>query len=457
MKKQHSSSSLLRKYVFIIFGAIILVPMSLPLLSLVFYSVTDWMYGAPTMYQGSELEETIHTNAKQLETASPSEVNRTINEIKEEYPDASLFWVDKEGELQYQVGNPKGARKTWNTSEAIQFMKESINENPFTVVAFIGEDRSNGFLVFQISRTFLDNKMNRYIMEYGPYFYFAGTAVIYIAFIVVSYLFFHRIRKRLIGLQEAMIPSDTNTIPKPIPIDKRDEIGLLKETFNNMIYTLEESRTKEKQEEKLRREITANLSHDLRTPLTTLRGQIYTLKEEVTSEQGKEALSLADEKISYLGELIDNLLAYSLLTSHRYPYNPEQTDLVRLVRTSLAEWYPSFEGEDFEVNVAFPKQPLNVFLDPKWMQRVLDNVFQNVIRHAKQGKYINITIIEKNNDITLEVNDKGPGFEQQPSSSKGTGIGLRIISLMVKEMGGEWDIQSSTEGNSYYFHFHAKK
>jgi signal transduction histidine kinase len=293
-----------------------------------------------------------------------------------------------------------------------------------------------------VPRGEMDTEWEKVSRSYD-YYYLIATIGVLGLFLFVSWVFFYRIRQRLLRLQEAMDKPAEGGIPLPIAIEKKDEIGQLEAAFNRMIDQLETGRLREREEEELRRQLIANLSHDLRTPLTTIRGHAYSLKKEITSEKGQESLELIDDKISYLGQLIENLLSYTLLTSGKYPYNPEKTDIVRLVKTSAAAWYPVFENEGFELDIDLPDKSILWEIDGQWMNRILDNLFQNILRHAAQGKYAGVLLdVEKE---ILTIKDKGPGMTGE-STGKGAGIGLSIAALMLKEMNLDLQINSSSGG-----------
>ncbi|MBT2287591.1 HAMP domain-containing histidine kinase, partial [Paenibacillus albidus] len=161
---------------------------------------------------------------------------------------------------------------------------------------------------------------------------------IIVAFVVVSWLFFLRFRKRLTRLQEAMsFSANNNSFPKPIAVetDRMDEIDQLGGSFNWMIQQLEDSRKREYEEELLRHRLIANLSHDLRTPLTILRGQVTRLNKESISLEGQNSLTEMNHTITRVGDLMDDLLSYTLLTSGKHPFGPTSTDIGRLVRASV--------------------------------------------------------------------------------------------------------------------------
>ncbi|GJM69821.1 hypothetical protein HMSSN036_20370 [Paenibacillus macerans] len=89
-------------------------------------------------------------------------------------------------------------------------------------------------------------------------------------FVLLSYLFFRNIRKRLLRLEAGMTHPGPSGLPSPIKEGRPDEIGRLEQAFNHMVYELQDSRQREREEEDLRKNLISQLSHDLRTPLTVL-------------------------------------------------------------------------------------------------------------------------------------------------------------------------------------------
>lgn len=270
---------------------------------------------------------------------------------------------------------------------------------------------------------------------------------IMIAFVVISWLFFLRLRKRLTLLQEVMsFSTNHNSFPKPISVqsDRMDEIDQLGSSFNWMIQQLEDSRKREYEEELLRHRLIANLSHDLRTPLTILRGHATRLNKESMSLEGHHSLAEMDHTITRVGDLMDDLLSYTLLTSGKHPFLPISTDIGRLVRASVAAWYPAFEEKEIQVDVDLPAEETFYWeADPKWMTRVLDNLFQNILRHAAEGKYINI-VVDVEKELILVV-DRGPGMDNS-SYERGAGIGLSISNYMLEKMKLKADFTSNENG-----------
>ncbi|OMD34728.1 HAMP domain-containing sensor histidine kinase [Paenibacillus odorifer] len=270
---------------------------------------------------------------------------------------------------------------------------------------------------------------------------------IIVAFVIISWIFFLRLRKRLTRLQEVMsFSANINSYPKPIIVqsERMDEIDQLGSSFNWMIQQLEDSRNREHEEELLRHRLIANLSHDLRTPLTILRGHVTRLNKESMSLEGQNSLTEINHTITRVGDLMDDLLSYTLLTSGKHPFMPTSTDIGRLVRASVAAWYPVFEEKEIQIEVDLPTEETFYWeADPKWMTRVLDNLFQNILRHAAEGKYVNIVVdVEKEQII---VADRGPGMNNS-SYERGVGIGLSTSNYMLKKMKLKADFISNEDG-----------
>ncbi|MEK5068430.1 HAMP domain-containing sensor histidine kinase [Sporosarcina sp. FSL K6-1508] len=440
MKKLRNS--LLTQYLVIIIVATMILPIGIPLLSIVFYNITHQEDLSNRYYNGTDLEEMWHETAKELTGASEAQIHSKLTELKSIYHEASIYWVDETGHTRDKFPKSLSVPDIWSSSFTIDFMKKNrgYTIDPFTVVAFIGNGQNNGFMVLQIPRSDMVNPRNQ-LQERYDYIFPIALLAIFILFILISMLFFYRIRNRLLHLQKAMAVPEANGIPSTIEVTKQDEIGRLGHSFNRMIQELESSRNRQLEEEELRKELIANLSHDLRTPLTTIRGHAYRLKKEPISEQGQESLDFIDAKVNYMGELIENLLAYTLLTTGKYPFHPENVDIIRLIRTSFSAWYPLFENFQFDIQLEIPEKQLKWEIDPQMFCRVLDNLFQNIYRHAKSGRFVAVRIENE----TIVIEDHGPGMKTK-SSQKGVGVGLSVISLMLKEMQLDWTIETSEKG-----------
>ncbi|MFA9558326.1 histidine kinase dimerization/phospho-acceptor domain-containing protein [Evansella sp. AB-rgal1] len=420
--------------------SMLILPIAFPLASFVTYLPAIIFKDDIITYNSTEIASLWHEAAEQLSSPMQEEIIHTLENWEEMYEEASMFWVDEWGRTRFKTDPSLPIPELWNPSYTVSFMKDSYGGDPFTVVAFIGSTKDDGFLVLQIPRVFMDYPI-RQLEEYYQYIYLGMVALVLLVFISLSWFFFKRIRKRIVQLQVSMDVKDKG-IPSRVKVGEKDEIGALEESFNNMIHQLEEGRLREQEEEQLRKELIANLSHDLRTPLASIRAHTFSLgEEEKLSSKGKQSVAIIDKKIDYLHNLIENLLSYTLLTSGKYTYCPRDIDINRAIRMSLTAWYPIFEKEKFTIDIQLHEQTVYWEIDPNWFERILDNVFQNVVRHALSGKYIGVLFDGK----TISIIDKGQGMKEE-SFNAGVGIGLSIVHIMAKEMKISWEIKSSNTG-----------
>ncbi|WP_438447262.1 HAMP domain-containing sensor histidine kinase [Gorillibacterium sp. sgz5001074] len=444
-RKLRLRNSLLSQYVLLVLSALILLPGALVVMTMSAYWMTLTLgkeSTSPYRDDGRVLEREWHAEAAALAGATAEKVDERLRQLREVYPEASLFWVDRSGQTRLALPDRPDLPGTWNASYTVQFMKERVQGDPFTVVAFIGDDVSlqEGFMTIQVPLRLMDMNRPRSVP------YLIGMGALSALFLGVSLLFFLRIRRRLVRLQEAMtLPAaDRSSLPAPVPVLNGDEIGRLEAAFNEMVRQLQEGREREAGEEKLRRELIARLSHDLRTPLTAIRGHAYSLRRETLSAQALASVDLIERKTDALGQLLENLLSFSLLSAGKYPLSKRRTDVVRLVRTHFAGWYPVFEQEGFTMELDLPETAFHWEIDPLGLERMLDNYLQNVLRHAKPGGYIGLRV-EPEGGGRITIEDRGPGMQGR-SDERGAGIGLSIARLLAKEMGLATKIRSGQGG-----------
>ncbi|MCM3403504.1 HAMP domain-containing sensor histidine kinase [Cytobacillus oceanisediminis] len=440
--------SLQAKYMTIILVALFLFQAAYLLIAMLAMGLQEDISGEKSKNESdpNHIEEKWHADAKKLERASQEAILSHFSKWKKKYPDASMFWVDEHGNLMEQLDVKGDLPANWTPAFTAKFIKERYGGDPFTVISFIGGDEKNGFIVLEIPRNLFLPPIVEVTEKYGLLLG-AGLLLIITLFIIVSFLFFRGIRKRLLHLQEAMERRDMDNLPIGIDVQKNDEIGQLEQTFNEMILELKESKQREQEEEQLRRELIANLSHDLRTPLTKINAQTYSIAKEKLSSEGKQAVKALETSIVKIDRLIENLMSYTLLMASKHKQELTELDAVRFVRESMASWYPVFEKESFEVIIELEPFQEKWQADPVWLSRIFDNILQNVLRHAKDGLYLEVATESTDEYDAIVFIDHGKGLKNS-SNEKGAGIGLSIVDMMVKGMKLEWDIDSGDEGTS---------
>ncbi|GAA3400409.1 HAMP domain-containing sensor histidine kinase [Paenibacillus hodogayensis] len=448
--------SLLSRYLLLLLAALLFVPVAIPASIGASWFVNRFFSDSPLFGRlpygtGLDIEQAWHREAARLAGATDEQLESRLMELKRQYPDASLFWVDGGGVTRLQLPVQQERPVRWTADEAIAFMKEraSQGEGPFTVIAFIGGEarQHGGFMVLELPRRFLKRGAVEGQSDTALFGYFLVALLLF--FIVLSYLFFRQIRGRLLQLKTAMTAPDETGIPRPIPVGRPDEIGQVTKAFNDMVDQLMRSKEREREEEALRQRLIGSLSHDLRTPLTVIGGHLFTLEQEPLTETGRRSVQLMALKLGDLDRLLDHLLSYNLLANGKYTLTLRQADMLRLVRQSAAAWYPVWEKARLETELELPESPLMWEVDEQAFTRVLDNLFQNVVRHAGAGGYIGISIVSREGVPALLIADRGPGIRAS-GTTKGAGLGLSVVDLLLKEMKLRRETESTEAGTRVY-------
>ena len=220
----------------------------------------------------------------------------------------------------------------------------------------------------------------------------------------------------------------------------RDEVGELARAFNSMAAELAEV-------DRIRRDLVANASHELRTPIGALRAALENAVDDV--EPLDAAAMLA--QVERLGRLVEQLLDLSKLESGAAQLDRERFPATRLVGRIVEEWRP--RAEDREVRLeSSVEAALVVDGDPERLHQVLANLVANAIRHAPPGSAVLVSAAGDNGSARLEVSDSGPGipadeaervFERfyrsdhaRAASDGGSGLGLAIARWVVDLHGG---------------------
>ena len=434
--------------------AIILAAFALwPILPAIYYS--PYFLFNIEKYDTQRLMEMWNKEATALDGSRTHEINLHLQSIHTDYPEAQIFWVDGKGNTMFIEEHLENIPEKWTFMESLVFLEDrkfdfyqylqgNVQEK-YTITSLIGNDPNQGIMIFQIP----SSKTNLGLTTVKDTMFFVFFFGISTCFLIISWLFFYNIRKRLVRLQYAMTDTAEEGIPKVVSIKTMDEIGKLQESFNEMIGQLKRSREREEQEEILRKQLTANISHDLRTPLTVMRQHVYTVQKAPSSSKGTDSLKVIENKLNDMDKMIHNLLSYSLLSAGKYPIKLRETNILDELLKGIVEWYPVFEGKGFTVDIDLPEKTITWMVDPFLFRNILDNLFQNVLRHASSGKYIGISIIEEGESTFIVIKDRGKGFNQE-SETKGAGIGLSIVDLMVKEMNLKWYISSNIEMTCIY-------
>jgi signal transduction histidine kinase len=242
------------------------------------------------------------------------------------------------------------------------------------------------------------------------------------------------------------------------------ELARVFEALETMRSKISELLAREREAEADRRELIANLSHDLRTPLSAIRGYVDGLREGIanTPEMVARYLSVLGKKIQDLDRMIGQIFLLSTLEAHEAPQELRLFDLRAFLRDSVEELRLSVSADLIHIDdEGLEGSPCTVLADPLQLRRAMENLVDNAVRHGGRCP-INVTIglTERSNRAELRVEDNGRGIppaeaarvfdrfsRSDPSrSGGGVGLGLAIARRIVEAHGGTIRLESRAEG-----------
>ncbi|MGH7752759.1 MAG: sensor histidine kinase, partial [Gemmatimonadales bacterium] len=220
----------------------------------------------------------------------------------------------------------------------------------------------------------------------------------------------------------------------------------------------------------VRRDFVANVSHELKTPLTSISGYAETLLSDTPDEATrKRFLEVIAVNATRMQHLVDDLLDLARLESGQWQVQPQPTDIAMAGREAFAAFTERAAQRGVRFDLDVPPGAA-AWVDPEAFRQVLDNLFDNAVRHTPQGGRILLTARPAEDAVEVAVQDTGSGIPHQhlhrvferfyradPGRSRqegGTGLGLAIVKHLVEAHGGTVSIESAVgEGTTVRMHF----
>jgi two-component system OmpR family sensor kinase len=246
--------------------------------------------------------------------------------------------------------------------------------------------------------------------------------------------------------------------PRAPEIDPRSEVGRVAGAFNSMLGHVEDALTKRHASEERLRSFAADASHELRTPVASIRGhaELALLHPDPVPQKVVRALERIEAEAARMGEVVDDLLLLARLDAGR-PLERSPVDLTRLVLDAVTDAQAAGPGHRWTLEL--PEEPVTVPGDAHRLHQVLANLLANARLHTPVGTTVTISLQTDAGSAALKVHDDGPGvavdirpkvFERfthgdrrrTEGAGTGTGLGLSIVAAVAEAHGGSVALES---------------
>lgn len=462
--------SLYGKLVFWLFT--ILLSVSIALVTMANYSIP--------LYQ-QELTQKLHVSlAKNLVDAYPLLQKEEINQeslknvfsgLMKVNPAIEVYLLDQQGKiLAFDAPPGKVKLNNVNLSSVKKFLGPNtkfpvIGDNPrsfqekkvFSAAPIFHNNTLEGYLYIVLGGDEFDSVVNMikgsYILQMTAISFTLVILITFIAGILIFNIMTRRIRF-LNNIMNHFKQSDfQQSLVLPAQYDGRpgDEISDLGRTFREMSERINQQVSELRATDKSRRELIANVSHDLRTPLSSLQGYLETLalKSETLSDQEKhEYIKIALKQSERLGRLIKELFELAMLENKTTVVQHESFSLTELAQDVSQKFLLEAKNKNINFDTHLPDDLTFVSADIALIERVLENLLENAIKYTPNGGKVSLRISNNENNIRLEVIDNGIGIPQEDipriferfyrveksrsNSTEGTGLGLAIANRILQ-------------------------
>lgn len=293
------------------------------------------------------------------------------------------------------------------------------------------------------------------------FFVISGGVSIAVSIILV-YIFSRRITKPLKEINKAAKIIASGEFREQLDVKTRDEIGQLRQSFNQMVTDLRNL-------EEMRKGFIANVSHELRTPMTSIRGFIEGILDgTIPPEKHTEYLTVVRDETNRMNRLVNDLLDLAKMEAGEVSLKTRNFDINELIRRCIIKLESLIMQKDIQIEANFDNELTMVNADPDAIERVIINLIHNAVKFSyKEGKLI-ISTKRQKGKVLVSVQDFGVGidydeltriwdrfYKSDKSRGKdrsGTGLGLAIVKSIVNEHGEEIWVQSEPgEGAMFTF------
>ncbi|WP_062325188.1 sensor histidine kinase [Paenibacillus pabuli] len=273
------------------------------------------------------------------------------------------------------------------------------------IISIVGSVIINNGLVVSITK--ISERIEQpWLLNIFPYVLTPTFIVIFTFTFLVST---RKIVRDLMTLEKGLQYISEGNLDYRVPVDRQDELGRVASNINHMTEQLQQQIVKERELEKSKMDMITGISHDLRTPLTSIIGYIELLRTDSFQDKAEYTRFVENtyNKATHLKKLLDDLFEYTRLTSVDTQLNLKKIDLYQLLDQLLFEFQPLAQENGIHMKKDIGDAPIIAYIDSDKIARAIDNLLMNALKYSVKPGMIDIRMRIHHDQITIEVENKG--------------------------------------------------
>ncbi|WP_297421790.1 HAMP domain-containing sensor histidine kinase [Clostridium sp.] len=418
------------------------------------------IYGIMSFFNENTVDEKIN-NFNSAFVKAQEYVNRNdkscegyLEKVSELY-DVNIAVIDRNGQILLKSRNVE--KEDFNIDNLVKYFHREYEDGNFYQWYDITIDNQTEKLVIWIKQptSFSENTMLCILM------------IPVIIAMLLTFFLTNRKVKYIKTIAEGASEFSIGNLDYRIKKKGLDELGFLAESMNNMAERLKENIEKERAQEKFKTELISNVSHDLRTPLTSLIAYLQLVENEKTTEENKKKYTtISIEKAYRLKQLIEDLFEYSKLECGGLDLEKKEVNIIEILEQSIGELFIEAQKRNVNLKKEFKNSKVILKVDSGKLGRVFENLLSNAVKYGVEGTdvYVNLKEYDEYVAITFEnetaseflddtlklFNRFYRGDKSRNSKVSGSGLGLAISKNIVELHKGE--IWAECENNIFKIH-----
>lgn len=274
----------------------------------------------------------------------------------------------------------------------------------------------------------------------------------------------YKVSEQISIIEDSLVDIKNGNFNRRILVDKNDLTKTICYSINDISIKSQTQLIQLKQSEQAYKRLMTSLSHDVKTPLTSLVGYLEAIQKKfVIGEEKEEYIEVALNKAYHLTDFVESLFDWVKLDSKEQVFHLEKYDINELTRDILVDWIPTFEDNCYDFDINISDKECFIQLDQKAYMRIINNLLQNAISHS-EGTKIDLQIIETDENVIVQISDNGKGIfpndlpyifdrlyqSDESRSTNGNGLGLAIAKELVHLHKGTIYAENSLSGGTVF-------